>query len=548
MKKISVWVPLIVALTFILGFMAGDMVNRESGPTPAQKKFQTILNLIRNEYVDEVDLDSLLERTLPGLLTNLDPHSAYIPASDLQAVNDDLEGSFSGIGIQFMIDNDTIKVIEVIPGGPAEKVGVLPGDRIVKVDGEDVAGVGITNEQVLSKLRGEKGTQVKLAMRRNNSKKLLKYDLTRGDIPVNTIDAAYIASPGIGYVKVNKFGRTTYDEFFQSLSELQRQGAQDFIIDLRGNTGGYMEMAYMMANEFLDQGQIIVSTKGRDINTASIIPADGTGSFRESQIVLLLDEFSASSSEILAGAIQDNDRGLIIGRRSFGKGLIQRQSVLPDSSAIRLTIGRYYTPSGRSIQKDYSNLSVYKHDIMDRYKRGEMFSADSIKLDSKNEYYTLHGRKVYGGGGIMPDIFIPNDTSGITSYYINVANAGLLQRFAFDYVDDNREVISEAKDIEQLLKLLPSDDTLLRQFVLFASRNGIPARWYYINISHDLIVNQLKALIARDALGYGAYYEISNQADVNVQRAVEELLNGNAAFPILPSTKNVRKPAQRQRK
>lgn len=533
-NRLSNWVPLVAALMFVLGFFAGEMVNRHNGPTAAQKKFQTILNIIRNEYVDEVDLDSLIEKTIPSLLTNLDPHSAYIPASDLQAVNDDLEGSFSGIGIQFMIDNDTIKVIEVIPGGPSEKVGILPGDRIVKVDGEDIAGVGITNEQVLKRLRGDKGSKVQLRIKRTNSKKLLSFDIIRGDIPVNTVDATYIASPGIGYIKVNKFGRTTYDEFYQGLSKLRREGVEDFIIDLRGNTGGYMEIAYLMANEFLDPGQTIVSTLGRDFNSSSHITADGTGSFRESQVVVLLDEFSASSSEIFAGALQDNDRALIIGRRSFGKGLIQRQSVLPDSSAIRLTIGRYYTPSGRSIQKDYSNLSVYEHEILDRYQRGEMFSADSIKLNTDIEYKTLHGRTVYGGGGIMPDIFVPNDTSGISSYYINVANAGLLQRYAFEYVDDNRETLCKATNVEELLELLPNDDALLRQFVLYASRNGHPARWYYINISHDLIVNQLKALIARDTLGYGAYFEISNGDDINVKRAIDELLGGNAAFPIMP--------------
>jgi carboxyl-terminal processing protease len=520
---------------FILGFLAGDLINRENGPTAAQKKFQTILNLIRNEYVDEVDLDSLLENSIPGLLSNLDPHSAYIPASDLQAVNDDLDGSFSGVGVQFMLDNDTIKIIEVIPGGPSEKIGLLAGDRIIQVDNENVAGAGITTEQVFKRLRGEKGTKVQVRIKRTSSKKLLTFDITRGDIPVNTIDAAYVVSPGIGYVKVNKFGRTTYDEFFQALNKLRREGAEDFVIDLRGNTGGYMEIAYMMANEFMSSGETIVSTKGRDFSSNTVIRADGTGAFQDSQVVVLLDEYSASSSEIFAGALQDNDRALIIGRRSFGKGLIQTQAVLADSSAIRLTVGRYYTPSGRCIQKDYSNLSAYEHDIVDRYNRGEMFSADSIKFNTNQKYNTAHGRTVYGGGGIMPDIFIPNDTTGISSYYINVANAGLLQRFAFDFVDDNRETLKTAANISQLKDLLPNDESLLRQFVLFASRNGIPARWYYINISHDLLVNQLKALIARDALGYAAYYEIANTADVNIRRAVDELLNGNAAFPILPT-------------
>lgn len=534
LKRASVWIPLIVAIAFIVGFLAGDIVNRQSGPTPTQKKFQTILNLIRKDYVDEVDLDSVLEKTLPSMLANLDPHSAYIPASELQAVNDDLDGSFCGVGIQFMINNDTISVIEVTSGGPSEKVGLLPGDRIVKVDGEDEAGVGITNEDVIKKLRGPRDTRVQLTVKRSNSKKLLSFDVTRGDIPVNTVDASYIVSPGIGYIKVNKFGRTTYDEFWEALTDLRSQEAQDFVIDLRGNTGGFMEIAFLMVNEFLEKGQPIVITRGRDLYSSQEVHADGNGNFKDAQLVVLLDEFSASSSEIFAGALQDNDRALIVGRRSFGKGLIQRQSVLSDSSAVRLTIGRYYTPSGRCIQKDYSNGALYGHDIIDRYNRGEMFSLDSIKFDESLQFTTLNGRKVYGGGGIMPDIFVPNDTSGITSYYINVANAGLLQKFAFDYVDTNREALKSKASAEELLKSLPSDDVLLRQFVNFAARNGVQARWYYINISHDLIVNQLKALIARDALGYNAYFEIVNRMDSNVLRAVSELLNGTAAFPIKP--------------
>lgn len=532
LKRTAIWIPLIVALAFVIGFFAGDLANRQSGPTPTQKKFQTIMNLIRKDYVDEVDLDSVLEKTLPNLLSNLDPHSAYISASELQAVNDDLDGSFCGVGVQFMINNDTITVIEVTSGGPSEKVGLMAGDRIVKVDGENVAGIGITNEDVIKKLRGERDSRVRLSVKRASSKKLLAFDVTRGDIPVNTVDAAYIVSPGIGYVKVNKFGRTTYDEFWKALTDLRAEGAQDFVVDLRGNTGGFMEIAFLMVNEFLEKGQPIVTTRGRDLYSTQGIQADGNGNFKDAQLVVLLDEFSASSSEIFAGALQDNDRALVVGRRSFGKGLIQRQSVLPDSSAIRLTIGRYYTPSGRCIQKDYSNSALYGHDIIDRYNRGEMFSRDSIKLDESLRFTTLNGRTVYGGGGIMPDIFVPNDTSGITSYYINVANAGLLQKFAFNFVDTNRKALSEIKDVNALMKWLPADDALLRQFVNFASANSVRPRWYYINISHDLIVNQLKALIARDALDYNAYFFISNQLDTNVNRAVKELLNGAAAFPI----------------
>lgn len=535
-KKISLWVPVIVALAFIAGFMGGHLHTFQSGPTAVQKKFQTIVNLIRNDYVDEVDLDSLLESTLPSLLSNLDPHSIYIPASDLQSVNQELEGSFFGIGVQFMINNDTINVVEVISGGPAEKVGLKPGDRIVKVDNEDVAGVGITNEQVKKKLQGPDGTMVELGIKRPGAKKLQTYEVIRGRIPQTSVDAKYIISPGVGYVKVNRFGRTTYDEFWQALNELQRDGgAQDFIIDLRGNSGGFMEIAYLMANEFLNRGDIIVSTKERNYYASKGVQADGNGNFKESQVVVLLDEFSASSSEIFAGALQDNDRALILGRRSFGKGLIQQQMVLPDSSAIRLTIGRYYTPSGRSIQKDYSNLSVYGHDIIDRYNRGEMFSQDSIKLDKSLLYHTANGRTVYGGGGIMPDIFVPNDTSGVTSYYVNVANAGLFQKFAFDYVDANRTELEKAQNVEELLAKLPDDERLLRQFVNFCAANGVKARWFYINKSHDLIVNQLKAFIARDVLGYDAYFAIVNEMDNTVVEAVRRLLNGDASFPITVS-------------
>lgn len=541
LKKTSTWVPLIGALAFILGMLAGGMLDRHSGPTATQKKFQTILNLIRNDYVDEVNLDSLLENSIPGLLANLDPHSAYIPAEDLQSVNEELDGSFCGIGVQFIINNDTITVVEVVSGGPSEKIGLHAGDRIVKVDDEEVAGIGITNEQVLKKLRGECGTSVKLGIKRPTAKKVLQFEVVRGELPNTSVDASYMLGDSIGYVKVNKFGRTTYDEFYQALNDLRREGAEDYVIDLRGNSGGFMEIAFLMANEFLDKGQIIATTRGRDYYSTSGVRADGTGNFKDSRVVVLIDEFSASSSEIFAGALQDNDRALIVGRRSYGKGLIQRQSVLPDSSAIRLTIGRYYTPSGRCIQKDYSNSAQYGHDILDRYNRGEMFSEDSIKLDTELRFETLNGRTVYGGGGIMPDIFVPNDTSGITSYYLNVANAGFLQKFAFEYVDANREKLEDVDNVEELLGILPNDDILLRQFVNYASRNGVQARWYYINISHDLIVNQLKALIARDVLGYNAYFTLINRIDNNVERAIKEINNGGADIPVT-SDRSLGKP------
>lgn len=537
MKKYnSTILPVIIAITFICGLWAGSYFTKDSTPTDSSQKLNNILGLIKNEYVDEVNIDSIIEKTLPDLLSNLDPHSVYIPASDLQAVNEELDGSFSGIGISFMMKNDTISIIEIISGGPSEKVGLLAGDRIITVNDSVVAGKELTNEKVISLLRGEKGTKVNLGIKRNSSKELLKYEVTRDDIPLTSIDASYIIAPEIGYIKINKFGRDTYNEYLTNLTQLQNEGAKQFIIDLRGNGGGFLEMAILMANELLPANQLIVFRKGRLARENASTFSDGNGSFKENEVIVLIDEYSASSSEIFAGAIQDNDRGLIIGRRSFGKGLVQRQTELPDSSALRLTVSRYYTPSGRCIQKEYTpgKNDDYSLDIIKRYNHGEAFYADSIKFNKDLEYKTVHGRTVYGGGGIMPDIFVPNDTSDISSYYIAIANAGLLQKFSFEYSDINRDKFNDCNDTNELIAKLPSDEVLLQSFVKYASQNGIPARWYYINISSRLIVNQLKALIARDILGSQSYYHIYNLRDKCVQKAISELQNGSAKFPIAP--------------
>ena len=522
--------PLVIALAFAGGIWLGTSLNKNEGVSTANQKLGAILNLIGNEYVEDVDLDSLVEQTLPDLLANLDPHSVYIPKSELQGVNDELEGSFSGIGVQFMINNDTITIVEAISGGPSEKVGLQAGDRIVTVDGENVAGIGITNEGVQKRLKGDKGTRVTLGIRRNTAKEVLEFEVIRGDVPVSMIDAAYMYNDHTGYIRVKRFGRTTYDEFFSALLQLTAKGADAFIIDLRGNAGGFMEMAVLMANEFLEDGQLIVAQKGRGGKNDKAYFADGSGSFKHAQIVVLQDEYSASSSEIFAGAIQDNDRGLILGRRSFGKGLIQRQADLPDSSAIRLTIARYYTPSGRCIQKDYSDAKNYENDIVERYNHGEAFEADSIRQNKEDRYTTAHGRTVYGGGGVTPDIFVPLDTTGVTTYYLNVANAGLLNRFAFEYCDLNRE---QLKDMEDPLKLLPDDETLIRSFANYARQNGIAPRWYYIRLSQKLILSQIKALIARDTKGMQAYFEIVNVDDNAITAAVKEIEAGNTEYPIM---------------
>ena len=533
-KNTIAWIPIVIALSLIGGIWLGLHFSTKVSHTSGQRKLDNILGLIESDYVDEVDIDSIIELTIPKLMANLDPHSTYIPASELQAVNEDLDGSFSGIGVSFTMLTDTVTINEVIPGGPSEKVGIMPGDRVITINDSLVAGQGIVNTDIVKMLRGEKGTTVNLGIKRNNSKNLLTFEVTRGDIPVNTVDAAYLINPTTGYVKVNKFGRTTYSEFFTSLVKLKAAGARNFILDLRGNGGGFMEMAIMMANEFLPANSPIVYTRGRNDDDESRVFSDGTGSFIDSELVVLIDEYSASASEIFAGAMQDNDRALIVGRRSFGKGLVQRQTTLPDSSAIRLTVSRYHTPSGRCIQKDYQlgKRGTYEQEILDRYDHGEFYNSDSIKFNKDLQYTTAGGRTVYGGGGIMPDFFVPNDTAGISSYYINVLNAGLLQRFAFEYSDRYRERLSASKNVNEILALLPPDDELLQLFVSYAAQNGIPARWYYINISQGLIVNYLKALIASDIIGRQAYYEVANTIDPAFIQAVTHLEQGDAAVPI----------------
>nr|WP_304472527.1 S41 family peptidase [uncultured Muribaculum sp.] len=516
------------------GIWIGLYVNRTYRLSDGEKKFSHVLELIKDEYVEDIDVDSLIEMTMPNLLTNLDPHTVYIPASELKEVNSDLDGSFSGIGISFTMFTDTITVNEVIPGGPSDKVGLLAGDRIVTINDSMVAGHNIPSTDIMKMLRGEKGTSVKLGIKRANAKKRLVFDVIRGDIPVNSVLASYMINDSIGYIKVSKFGRTTYNEFFTSLVQLAADGASGYIVDLRGNGGGIMEAAILMANEFLPVNAPIVYTRGRNQDDDSAVYADGNGSFSKASLSVLIDEYSASASEIFAGAMQDNDRALIIGRRSFGKGLVQRQTMLPDSSAIRITVSRYYTPSGRCIQKEYSKgkRNQYEHEILDRYDRGEFYDSDSIKLNLDLEYTTAGGRKVYGGGGIMPDVFVPNDTTGITSYYVNVFNAGLPQKYAFDYSDKNRDRLSKSTDVKSLLRQLPGDDEILQGFVSYAVANGVPARWYYINISSKIIVNYLKALIVNDILGSGYLYQVTNTQDNTVLKALDEMKKGNADAPI----------------
>lgn len=535
-----IWYPLVISIAIVLGIVIGNYISTKKFTLDKDRKINAVLNLIQSEYVDSIDVKDLVEQAIPAIIGNLDPHSYYIPASDIRAENEKLDGSLSGIGVSFFMMNDTANVDQVIPNGPAEKVGMLAGDRIISVNGESIVGGTLTAEGIRSKIRGEKGTKVKIGVKRNSSKKTLTFTITRDDIPMNTVDVSYMLDDKTGYIKIAQFGKNTYDEFFAALSKLKKDGASRYIVDLRGNPGGYMEMAILMVNEFLEQGELIVYTKGRKEREDIQVWSDDQGSFHDAQVAVLIDEYSASASEIMAGALQDNDRGLVVGRRSFGKGLVQKQIYLPDSSAIRLTIARYYTPSHRCIQKDYTlgDEDDYSKELYDRYSHGELYSADSIKVDKSKIFRTANGRIVYGGGGIVPDIFVPNDTTGVTTYYRAVANLGLLQQYVYTYVDINRDQLKNVKTVKQLMGMMPSDDALTYDFVCYARDNGVPMRWYYINLSRSLIARQLRALVIRDVLGSEEFYRYYNRTDNTVNAALKALNDGKGKFPItLTSTK-----------
>ena len=541
-----IWYPLVISIAIVLGIVIGNYISTKKFTLDKDRKINAVLNLIQSEYVDSIDVKDLVEQAIPAIIGNLDPHSYYIPASDIRAENEKLDGSLSGIGVSFFMMNDTANVDQVIPNGPAEKVGMLAGDRIISVNGESIVGGTLTAEGIRSKIRGEKGTKVKIGVKRNSSKKTLTFTITRDDIPMNTVDVSYMIDDKTGYIKIAQFGKNTYDEFFAALSKLKKDGASRYIVDLRGNPGGYMEMAILMVNEFLEQGELIVYTKGRKEREDIQVWSDDQGSFHDAQVAVLIDEYSASASEIMAGALQDNDRGLVVGRRSFGKGLVQKQIYLPDSSAIRLTIARYYTPSHRCIQKDYTlgDEDDYSKELYDRYTHGELYSADSIKVDKSKIFRTANGRIVYGGGGIVPDIFVPNDTTGITTYYRAVANLGLLQQYVYTYVDINRDQLKNVKTVKQLMGMMPSDDALTYDFVCYARDNGVPMRWYYINLSRSLIARQLRALVIRDVLGSEEFYRYYNRTDNTVNAALKALNDGKGKFPIT-LTSNKKKKGKR---
>ena len=538
------YIPLIIAVSVLVGILTGTFYSKRfsnerkeySANFTTSNKLNGLLRIINDQYVDTVNMTQLIEDAMPQILGELDPHSSYIPAKDLQAVNDDLAGSFSGIGVQFTIQQDTIHISNVIPGGPSEKVGIMAGDRIVEIDDSAFVGKIVTNYESMKRLKGPKGSEVKLGIFRQGEKELLHFTIVRGDIPVKSIDAAYMLNDKFGYIKVNKFGETTYPEMLISLAQLHQQNCQGIVIDLRGNTGGYMGPAIQMVNEFLPKGRLIVYTQGR-MAPRENYPSNGTGSSQEMPIIVLLDEGSASASEIFAGAIQDNDRGTIIGRRSFGKGLVQQPIEFNDGSAIRLTIARYYTPSGRCIQKPYNKGrdEEYELDILTRYEHGEFFSQDSIKQDESHIYYTSIGRPVYGGGGIMPDIFVPQDTIGMTSYFRMAINRGLTVQFCFQYTDQNRAKLQKYDNADDLLKYLKTQN-ILEKFARFAESKGLKRRNILMYKAKEHFDRNLYGNIIYNMLNMEEYLKYLNQSDKTVLKALE-ILEKEEAFPKAPEQK-----------
>lgn len=542
-NKNSRFLPFIIAISIVAGILIGSFYterfsdNKLGVINPSSNKLNALLRIINDQYVDTVDITTLVEEAMPQILGELDPHSSYIPAKDLEAVNADLKGSFSGIGIQFTIQDDTIHINSVIPGGPSEKVGLMAGDRIIEVDDSAFVGKCVTNNEAMRRLKGPKGSEVKIGIYRPGEKETLHFTIVRGDIPVKSIDAAYMINDKFGYIQINKFGETTYPEMLIALAKLHQEQCQGVIIDLRGNTGGYMGAAIQMVNEFLPKGKLIVYTEGRNAPRENY-PSNGTGSSQDLPIVVLMDEGSASASEIFAGAIQDNDRGLIIGRRSFGKGLVQQPIEFSDGSAIRLTIARYYTPSGRCIQKPYNkgNDADYEMDIINRYEHGEFFSQDSIKQDESHIYYTSIGRPVYGGGGIMPDIFVPQDTTGVTSYFTMAVNRGLTRQFCFQYTDKNRQKLQKFNTADTLLQYLKRQN-ILEQFARFAESKGLKRRNILMYKSKDLFEKHLYGNIIYNMLDMENYLMYLNQSDHTILKAIEIMETGKS-FPEVPKTTN----------
>lgn len=549
-KKSNRFMPLMMALCVVIGIIVGSFYsnhfsgNRLSIINTGTNRINNLLHIIDDQYVDKVNLDSLVEDAMPKILTELDPHSVYISAKDVEAANQDLQGSFSGVGIQFVIRQDTIHVQNVIQNGPAERAGILAGDKIVMVDDQTFVGKAVTNQEAMRRLKGPKNTKVKIGVLRYGHSKPQSFVVTRGDIPIKSVSATYMIDDKTGYIRIKSFGETTYAELLVALAKLGESGFQNLIIDLRDNTGGYLQSAVQMANEFLPKNKLIVYTEGRK-SPRQDFRSDGRGSYKQTPLVVLINEGSASASEIFAGAMQDNDRATVIGRRSFGKGLVQKQIEFSDGSMVRLTIARYYTPSGRCIQKPYvhGETDDYAQDLMSRYEHGEFFSQDSIKHTGP-KYHTSNGRVVYGGGGITPDIFVPEDTTGFTSYYKQATMSGLILQFAFTYTDDNRPKLNNFKEMMELADYLKKQN-LVDKFATYANDKGLKRRNLMIRKSHYLLDRFINSRIIYNMLDEQAWLEYVNEDDATIREALKTFRN-NAAFPKAPA-KRVAKATSLQR-
>lgn len=515
--------PFVLCIGLAAGVLIGSSLNGKKSTTEVNgdvQKFREVLNLIHNEYVDDTKTEKLVDDAIQHMLGKLDPHSAYISANDREEANEDLRGNFEGIGIEFNIFHDTLVVVSALSGGPSEAVGLRPGDKIVKVDSTVIAGVGLSNLDVMKHLKGPKGSEVKIEVARKNVKEPIKFTIVRDKIPQFSVDASYMVDPEIGYIKVSRFSQTTYEEFMKAMEKLKKKGMKKLVLDLQGNPGGYMNQAIDLADEFLPKGEKIVFTKGKDKRYNSDALSTEKGDFEQGDLIVLVNEGSASASEIVSGALQDNDRALIVGRRSFGKGLVQSPFDLEDGSELRLTISRYYTPSGRSIQKPYTDEEEYSKDIIKRYKHGEFFTADSVKFSDSLKFLTLNGRTVYGGGGIMPDYFVPLDTT-LNSHYLNeLYNSNSIAEFAFNYASGHRADL-EKKGYEDYYKNFEITDELLNQLVATGKRNKVEPDYKDLTKNKKIFQIHVKAQIARRIWGNDGFYPIFNETNEVLQQAVK---------------------------
>jgi len=518
-RKLAIYLPVLFSLILVTGLYLGKYLKRE---IPVNDKLSAVISYIEDEYVDSVSRELITEQAIPDILNKLDPHSIYIPARNLERVNEPLRGNFDGIGVRFNMQNDTILIIQVIKGGPSDKAGLEAGDRIVKVNDTIVAGVNFNEDKIVSRLKGKGGSRVKVSINRKGIDDLIDFDITRGKIPLYSIDVSYMIDEEIGYVKINTFSRTTYKEFKDAIKKLKMQGLKKLVMDLRANVGGYMEMATLIADEFLEKGKLIVYTEGKARPRTDVF-ASSKQSGKDLDLVVLIDEGSASASEVLAGAIQDNDRGTIMGRRSYGKGLVQEQTMFNDGSAMRLTIARYYTPTGRSIQRPYENgTEDYMRDFGNRYMNGELMEEDSIQFHDSLKFITPEGRVLYGGGGIMPDIFIAYDTTGITRYFSVINRLGYIYNFSLKYSDENRVKLSSFnnyKDMEQYL----DNQKVFDQLINFVTDKGVKENHTEINQSRLFIESYLKAYILRNYFDNDGFYPIIRKVDNTLQKAIAHL-------------------------